>query len=168
MRDAGCEIRSFRIPNPEFRIPDRMPAQAVSGWVNGWYVVPYQVMFRDLDTFGHVNNAVYFSYFEFARTKLWLELSGGRDARDVGFIVARAECDFRQQLAMESIEICVRIGEMRSSSLDFLSEIRKGDGGQIAAAGKVVVVLFDWEAQKKVAISDDLRRKVMSLQGSEA
>jgi acyl-CoA thioester hydrolase len=142
-------------------------AHAVSGWKGGWYVVPYQVMFRDVDTFGHVNNAVYFTYFEWARTLLWFELTGGRDARDIGFIVARAECDFKLQLSMEPIEIWVRIGEMRSTSFDFLYEVRKDNGQQIAAVGKVVVVLFDWETQSKVALSDEFRRKVMSLQHSE-
>jgi acyl-CoA thioester hydrolase len=144
-----------------------MVAHAVSGWKGGWFVVPYQVMFRDVDTFGHVNNAVYFTYFEWARTLLWFELTGGRDVRDISFIVVRAECDFKLQLSMESIEIWVRIGEMRSTSFDFLYEIRTGNGQQIAAVGKVVVVLFDWKTQSKVAISDEFRRKVMSLQQTE-
>lgn len=139
----------------------------MNGWKDGWYVAPYRVMFRDLDSFGHVNNAVYFTYFEHARTLLWFELNGGSAGRDVGFIVARAECDFRQQLGMEPIDICVRIGEMRSSSFDFVYEIRKSGGGEVAADGKVVVVLFDWQKQSKVAIGEDFRRKVMSLQQRE-
>jgi acyl-CoA thioester hydrolase len=142
-------------------------AQAENGWKGGWYVAPYRVMFRDVDTFGHVNNAVFFTYFEHARTLLWFELNGGSSARDVGFIVARAECDFRQQLGMEPIDICVRIGEMRSTSFDFVYEIRKSNSQQIAAVGKVVVVLFNWQKQSKVTISDELRRKVMSLQKTE-
>ena len=134
-------------------------------WRDGWYVVPHQVIFRDLDAIGHVNNAVYFTYFEWARTLLWFDLVGGSQPFDIGFIVARAECDFRQQLGMEAIEIRVRIGEMRTSSLDFNYEIRKADGQQVAAVGKVVVVLFDWKSQSKVAIDDQLRRKVASMQG---
>lgn len=141
-----------------------MVAHAISGWRDGWYVVPYRVMFRDVDAFGHVNNAVYFTYFEWARTVLWFELNGGQNAHDINFIVARAECDFRQQISMEPIEILVRIGEMRSSSFDFLFEIRKGNGRQVAAVGKVVVVLFDWKTQSKVAISDELRRRVKSVE----
>ncbi|HUP47718.1 MAG TPA: thioesterase family protein [Thermoanaerobaculia bacterium] len=120
-------------------------------------------MFRDVDAFGHVNNSVYLTYFETARILLWQELTGGKGPRDVGFIVARAECDFRHQVGMEPIEICVRIGQMRTSSLDFLYEIRKTDGRRIAATGKVVVVMFDWEKQAKVPIGEDFRRKVSSL-----
>jgi acyl-CoA thioester hydrolase len=127
-------------------------------------VVPYQVMYRDIDAFGHVNNAVYFSYFEHARTRMWLELIGGSQARDINFIVARAECDFRQQLGMEPIEIRVRVGEMRTTSLDFLYEIRREGGREIAATGKVVVVMFDFATQSKVAVSDEIRRKVTAKQ----
>ena len=135
-------------------------------WRGDWYVVPYDVPFRDIDYFGHVNNAIYFSYFEWARTLLWFELMGGRDPRDIGFIVARAECDFRAQLGMEPIEIAVRVAAMRTTSLDFAYEIRRSRGGQIAAVGIVVVVVFDWKTRSKTPIPEELRRKVESHAGA--
>ena len=133
-------------------------------WQDGWYVVPWQAIFRDIDTFGHVNSAVYFTYFEWARTSMWLELTGGSKSTDVSFIVVRAECDFRQQISMEPIEIWVRIGDMRTTSFDTHYEIRTSNGQQIAAIGKVVVVLFDWRTQSKVQITDELRNKVRLFQ----
>jgi acyl-CoA thioester hydrolase len=129
-------------------------------WRDGWHVASVQVMFSDLDLFGHVNNAVFFTYFEWGRTQLWFELTGTTDPRDIAFIVARAECDFRQQLGMERIEVWTRIGEMRTTSLDFLSEIHRAGSQDVVAAGRVVVVLYDWEKQSKVSISDSLRRRV--------
>lgn len=131
-------------------------------WENGWYVVPIEVAFRDIDFFGHVNNAIFFSYFEWARTQLWFELTGRRDPRDIGFIVARAECDFREQIEMETIEVYVRVSEMRNTSMDFVYEIRKQAGQRLAATGKTVVVIFDWETRSKMTIPDELRRKVES------
>lgn len=136
-------------------------------WRGGWFVVPHQVIFRDLDAIGHVNNAVFFTYFEWARTLLWFDLMGGKDPFDLGFIVARAECDFRHQLGMEPVQLWVRIGEMRTTSFDFLQEIRRADGEEILAVGKVVVVRFDWKQQKKLGITDEFRRMVMSRQSSE-
>jgi acyl-CoA thioester hydrolase len=123
-------------------------------------------MFRDVDTFGHVNNAVFFSYFEHARTRYWLELTGRGDIQGVTFIVARAECDFKTQIALEPLDLLVRIGEMRGSSFDFLNEIRKADG-TVAASGKVVAVHYDWETQSKVAITDEFRRRVRMFQQEE-
>jgi acyl-CoA thioester hydrolase len=132
-------------------------------WQDGWYVVPWQVIFRDIDAFGHVNNAVYFTYYEWARAQLWFELTGGGAPGDIGFIVARAECDFILQVGLEQIEIAVRIGEMRNTSLDFLYELRRDEGRQIAATGKVVCVLYDWVRKSKMPISDEFRRKVKEL-----
>lgn len=135
-------------------------------WRDGWYVVPIDVTFRDIDFFGHVNNAVFFSYFEWARTCLWFSVTGGGEPLDIGFIVARAECDFRDQIRLEPIEVFVRIGEMRTTSLDFLYEIRKRAGGGLAATGKVVVVLFDWETRSKKPIPADLRAQIEALPGA--
>lgn len=136
----------------------------MSGWKRGWYVVPYQVMLRDLDSFGHVNNATYFTLFEHSRTDLWLRILGKTSPKDINFIVARAECDFRQQLGMELVELCVRIGEMRNTSIEFLHEIRRHGGREVAAAGRVVAVLYDWQTQSKMTITEELRRKVMAAQ----
>jgi acyl-CoA thioester hydrolase len=129
-------------------------------WRDGWHVVPHHVIFRDLDPFGHVNNAVFFTYFEWGRALVWFEITGIRGPREIGFIVAHAACDFRRQVGLEPILICTRISELRNTSIDFLCEIRKGDGSEVAAAGKVTVVLYDWARQSKVAITDELRRKV--------
>ena len=132
----------------------------VPRWENGWFVVPWQVIFRDVDSFGHVNNAVYLTYFEWARAQMWFDLTEAKGApEDIGFIMARAEVDYVAQLGMEPIDICVRVSQMRNTSLDTVYEIRRGDG-QVAATGKVVVVLFDWHEQRKIPISDELRQKV--------
>jgi len=132
----------------------------VPRWENGWFVVPWQVIFRDVDSFGHVNNAVFLTYFEWARAQMWFDLTEAKgEPEDIGFIMARAEIDYLAQLGMEPIDICVRVSEMRNTSLDTIYEIRRRDG-QVAATGKVVVVLFDWHEQRKIPISDELRRKV--------
>jgi acyl-CoA thioester hydrolase len=129
-------------------------------WRDGWYVVPHQVIFRDVDAFGHVNNAVYFTYFEWARTLLWFEIAGFGGPTDIGFIVAHAECDFKKQIGLEAIEICIRVGALRNTSFDTHYEIRRNGGVEIAATGKVTVVLFDWAGNAKIAISDDVRVKL--------
>ena|SRR5947209_6972369 len=154
----GSEVgdRSNQLPTPNPRLSGR--------WLGGWYIVPWQVIFRDIDTFGHVNNAVYLTYFELARAALWFELTGGSLPTDIGFIVVRAEIDFRQQVGMEPIDICVRIGDIRNTSFDTHYEIRTSNGRQIAATGKVVVVLFDWKTNVKTPVTDELRNKVRLFQ----
>lgn len=163
----GSESESGKSPTAPARDGLRhTPSPSVTGWRNGWFILPYEVTWRDLDAMGHVNNAVYFSYFEWARTKYWFELTGGSQPTDLGFIVARAECDFRLELGLtERIDIGVRISEQRNSSLDFACEIRKATGA-IAATGKVVVVLMDWKTKSKLQITPELRSRIQEFQGS--
>ncbi|MEO8218844.1 MAG: acyl-CoA thioesterase [Acidobacteriota bacterium] len=145
-----------------------VPAFATSGWRDGWYFVPHEVTWRDLDAVGHVNNAVYFTFFEWARTKYWFDLTGGSAPADLGFIVARAQCDFRIQLGLtEKIEIGVRIAGMRNSSFDFVYEIRNATG-RVAAVGTVVVVLYSWERNEKIRIGEALRSRIDAFQGEGA
>ncbi|MGA7613929.1 MAG: thioesterase family protein [Thermoanaerobaculia bacterium] len=143
------------------------PAFARPGWRDGWYVVPWEVTWRDVDAMGHVNNAVYFTYFEWARTKYWMALEGIGDPHDIGFIVAHAACDFRAELSLlERIEIRVRIGSIGTSSLEFQSEIASETGGKIAATGRVVVVLFDWASRAKIPVSEELRGRIERFQSA--
>ncbi|HWS70952.1 MAG TPA: thioesterase family protein, partial [Thermoanaerobaculia bacterium] len=57
--------------------------ERIGEWRDGWYAVPYRVIFRDIDSFGHVNNAVFLTYFELARTELWFAITGGADPFDI-------------------------------------------------------------------------------------
>jgi acyl-CoA thioester hydrolase len=132
---------------------------------NGWFVVPHQVIFRDIDAFGHVNNAVFLTYFEIARTALWFAVTGGSHFSNINFIVARAEIDFRKQINMEEIEILIRFGALGRTSIETLYEIRKRNGDELAATGRVVVVLYDWARRSKMEIDDELRRKVTGYAG---
>ena len=77
------------------------------------FVYRERVRFRDLDALGHVNNAVFLTYMESARTAFLVErgLASGLD--DLRIIVARVEADFRSQAGWgETIEIAVRPGTL--------------------------------------------------------
>ena len=142
-----------------------VPEHNRGSWRDGWYVLPYQVIFRDVDAYGHVNNAVFFTYFEWVRTLLWFEIAGYGGATDIGFIVAHAQCDYREPVHLEPIDLCVRVGAVGNTSFETVYEIRKA-GGAVAATGKVVVVLFDWDRNVRKPIDDELRRKLNAFSGS--
>jgi acyl-CoA thioesterase FadM len=55
-----------------------------------------EVLFRDCDPMGHVNNAVYLTYLEAARFAWWRNAFGAQGLKEHGFIVARVEIDYRK------------------------------------------------------------------------
>ncbi len=110
------------------------------------------VRFRDCDSMGHVNNAVYFTYLEQCRLTFWRQLTGeGSPLSRV--IVARAECDYRSPaLFGDRIEVGLNVGEIRRSSFVLVYEINHVESGRRLADGKTVMVTYDYAAGASVPI----------------
>jgi acyl-CoA thioester hydrolase len=124
-----------------------------------------EVRFRDCDAFGHVNNAVYFTYFEQARASLWktLGLSGFRDTdtSGVSVILARAECDFRAPARFgDVLDVRLALETIGRTSFTYGYEIVSVPDGRTMAAGRTVQVLFDYARRTPVEIPADLRAKL--------
>src|SRR3981189_1455560 len=98
-----------------------------------------QVRFRDCDLFGHVNNAVYFTYMEEARWAYWRELTGDSvQDRLPGLILARAECDFlRPVKAGERIVVWLGATKIGRTSFSMDCEMLDERGTPVAR-GKAV------------------------------
>ena len=118
-----------------------------------------RVRYRDLDAFGHVNNAVYLTYLEQARNAFLAHLGLVRGVEDIKMILARTEIDFRAQLGLdEQVEIGVRPSRFGRKSFDLEYELRAG--GRLVAEAKVVLVGFDYGTGETIAIPDDWRRSL--------
>jgi acyl-CoA thioester hydrolase len=103
------------------------------------------VRFRDLDSLGHVNNAVFLTYLEQARIAYLVPL--GAEAGNM--ILARVEIDFRAPLRMgDELEIGVRPSTVGTKSFELEYEVRSGD--TLAAEAKTVLVSFDYESGRSV------------------
>ena len=125
------------------------------------YLVPITVAFRDLDALGHVNNAVYLTYFEHARIGYGLQLSGGQSIGQLQFIVAEATVTYlRPALFADQLEVGVRVSEIGTKS--FVMEYglsRRSDGEQLAR-GRTVQVWFDYATGRSQPVPANFREAV--------
>ena len=103
------------------------------------------VRFRDCDAMGHVNHAVYFTYFEQGRLTFWREVTGAPSPH-TRVIIARAECDYRSPARFgDELEVRVGIGEIGRSSFTLTYEIVHVGGDRLVATGKTVMVSYDYD-----------------------
>ncbi len=123
--------------------------------------VPIQVRFRDLDALGHVNNAVFLTYFEVARAAYFGRLE--RDWVEKGhFILARAEVDFLRPILLEDpVEVGVRVVRLGRSSFDM--EYLLLAKGKEAARGKTVQVWL--EGGRPAPLPSAIRQRIEALEG---
>lgn len=119
------------------------------------------VRFRDLDGFGHVNNAVYLTYLEQARIAFFLDVDMIRDAseEEMSMILARVEIDFRATAVTgDVLDVGVRPGRVGGKSFELEYAIRRGD--DLLAEARTVLVAFDYDRAESVTIPDEWRRRL--------
>ena len=115
---------------------------------------------------GHVNNAVYFTYFEQARAVMAETLGLRRElARTgLGVILAHASCDYKAQVVFgDQVEVGVRMVALGRTSFTSEFELRRVRDDAVAAVGRAVQAVFDYDAGRTAPIPDGLRAKLEVL-----
>jgi acyl-CoA thioester hydrolase len=145
--------------HPEFT-PDMFPA-----------AIDWPVQWGDMDQFGHVNNTVYFRWFESGRVDYLnrLGLAEFHGQHDHGPILAHVDCNFRRQLEFpDTVRIGSRVIHMGRSSYKMEHAIWSvGQNLALAADGTSTIVLFDYKSQKPIRVPNDIRQLIEKLEGKK-
>jgi acyl-CoA thioester hydrolase len=119
----------------------------------------------DNDAYGHVNNVVYYSWFDTAVNGFLMEASGVdiRALPSIG-IVAETSCRFFKSLSFpERVEIGLALERLGQRSIVYrIGIFREGDG-EPAAIGRFVHVYVDVGGRRPVAVPDVIRTAVEAL-----
>jgi acyl-CoA thioester hydrolase len=110
------------------------------------YKTVIETRFADFDMMGHVNNAVYFTYMEIARTKYWKQAISW-DWEKTGVVIAQASLDYILPVFLkDKITMYVRTSRVGTTSFDLEYSLVKDVNGkeEICAKGKTVCVAFDY------------------------
>ncbi len=113
------------------------------------------IRFRDTDALGHVNNAVYLTYFESARIA-YLSAVYGRPltSLDLSLVVAEAHCRYRSAAVFgERLVVEVATVGLRSRAFELSYRVSVEEGGRLIAEGSTVQVAFN-SGTKRVAVLD--------------
>jgi acyl-CoA thioester hydrolase len=109
-------------------------------------VIAFPVQWGDMDAFAHVNNVVYFRWFEsariayFERIGVLKHLSG----EDLGPILASSSCDYRRPVVYpDTVRVGVRATRIGRTSIALEHRIISGKQKALAAEGTAMTVFYD-------------------------
>lgn len=122
-----------------------------------------QVRFSDIDVMGHVNNAVYLSYFEMTRVHYFRELLGLEwDWKSYGVLLVRNEIDYIKPILIQHVpEIHMYFEGAGSKSISLSYEVKVD--GEIYTKGISVLVSFDSRIGKTTVIPEEMRTALENL-----
>lgn len=118
-----------------------MPSQDIMPAIGGVFRCVMPIRWGDLDALNHVNNTVYFRYFEEARVQLFRQ-AGLNIADDKAALLVHASCDFLKPIVYPAtIVVHLALSHIGRTSLHFDAHIEcEGDAGTVYAKGKHVLV----------------------------
>lgn len=130
--------------------------------INYPFPLTQKVIWGDMDAFNHVNNVIFFRYFEngrvefFNKTKLWETYF----EENIKIVVGKLECNYIKQVVHPAtIEISVGIKKIGNSSLTVHHKV--SSNGEVVAHGDGIIVATDPVTGKSTPWTEKLRAEFL-------
>ena len=146
-------------------MPDPTPLPQASQRADYRHFLAIPTRWMDNDSYGHVNNVTYYSYFDTVVNEHLIRLGGLDIANDaiVGYVV-ETSCRFRKPLTFpETVEAGLRVARLGTSSVTYeIGLFRQGDD-EPAATGRFVHVWVDRATQRPAPVPPRIRAALQPL-----
>ncbi len=128
------------------------------------------IAWGEMDSFQHVNNIIYFRYFESSRIHYFTDIEITREFKTthIGPILAHTECRYKIPLTYpDSVISCSRVREVRE--MDFIMEyaVFSKTHKNLAAEGTGRIVMLNYETNQKVMIPEPIRKGINQMEGRD-
>ena len=134
-------------------------------------VLELPVQWGEMDAYGHVNNTVFFRYFESARMA-YLQKCGFAESHErerVGAILHSTTARFRQPLFFpDTVQIGASATEVKEDRFTMNYTVVSLSREVVVCEGSAVIVSFDYAAGRKTGLPTRVRTAITSIQRFEA
>lgn len=121
-----------------------------------------QIRYSDIDMNKHVNNAVYFTLMENARTELLLDKFIEYQKKGLIFVITEASCKYKRPIMLDDSIMCDMQFEMISTlKLGVSYSFRNTETGNIHAIGRTIMVLLKDDTYKPQLIPNEMIKKLI-------
>ena len=132
-------------------------------------VIEIPVAWGEMDSLRHVNNIVYFRYFESARMAYFqrLDIWNYMNETGIGPILASTECKFKIPLTYpDTVSVGAKISEIEADRFIMKYVVVSREHARVAAEGVGLVVSYDYRALKKAPLPDEIKERIRILENS--
>ena len=132
------------------------------------HVLPLQIRFNDVDKFGHVNNTVYFQFYDTAKTDYIASVCKGVDWERLAIVVVKIDAEFVAQIkADDHIAGRTRVVKIGNKSFHLEQDVIDVDTQEVKSRCFSIMVLYDLEHQQTIPIPDEWRQAISIYDGLE-
>jgi len=127
-----------------------------------------EVRFRDLDAFGHVNNAVTTSYVEHGRIRYLRDVLGFSPVGEMPMILAMIQVDYVTPIYFgEFVDVASRVDWIGTTSLAMSHRLTAGEDEHEVARATSVLVAYDYAESKPMPVPQVWRSTLTEYEGRD-
>jgi len=130
------------------------------------HTTPVQIRFNDIDILGHVNNAVYQHYYDYARVQYFKKILGDDvDWKKNSLIVASIKIDYFLPISLnDEIELESRIELLGNKSIEMKQKLIKSKSREIVSSNRAVLVAYNSELSHTIEIPAEWKNKFVKFE----
>ncbi len=129
--------------------------------------MPAQLRFSDVDRFGHMNNAVYFSIFDTFKMQYFREAIGNEFFHKYAIVMANLSANYLSPIYFpDEIAIQTAIIHLGNKSFTMIQRAINTRTKDIKCVCKSIMVTYDINENRSVAMPEEYKQKIMKFEGN--
>lgn len=135
--------------------------------LNFKHTVPIQLRFNDFDALGHVNNSVYFSFYDLGKTTYFNDVIPNMSSnKEVGVVIANIQVNFILPVyPNENVAVQTAVVEIGNKSFKLFQQLIDVDTNEVKCICQTVMVGFDAKTKATRTISADWKKAMIDFEG---
>lgn len=130
--------------------------------------LPLQIRFNDVDKFGHVNNSVYFSFYDLGKTEYFASVCPHVNWEKDAIMVVHIDVDFLSQIfASDPIVVQTAVSEIGTKSFCLIQRVVDSKTGDVKCVCNSTMVTFDLEKHQSVPLAEEWVDAICKYEGRD-
>lgn len=131
------------------------------------HIIPVQIRFSDVDQFGHMNNSVYFSLYDLAKTSYFKDVFGNlHDWKKFAVVIANINADFLAPVFFsDELVIETAVVHIGNKSITLQQQAVNKRSGIVKCQCRTVLVGYDVNTKEPVPVPDEYKEAVCRFEG---
>lgn len=128
--------------------------------------MPVQIRFSDVDQFGHMNNSVYFSLYDLAKTTYINDVLGKNDWKKTAIVVANINANFFAPVFFsDDIVIETSVIHLGHTSFTLLQRAVCDKTGEVRCECRTIMVYYNLEKKEPEILSEEHKKLISQYEG---
>ncbi len=130
------------------------------------HFMPAQIRFSDVDQFGHVNNSVYFSLYDLAKTTYFKDVLGKSEWGELVVVVANINANFFMPVFFsDEMEIETAAVHLGNKSFTLLQRAVAKNTGEVKCECRTILVMYDLLTKEPMPIPQEYKDAICKYEG---